>query len=490
MQPLDLLSQITLPEQSIKKLSFCSSYKAQRVADWASLLRPSQVEKTSALLYAALPEINQLRCTTSTRVEMLECLRPYVQHTITGLGKAFLNQAMPLSEEAQRSVVIAQSLQKHMVDGYCLAVKELSQARKLKEKERELLATCLHRAITGLGLIIMRGLQLYTPAPKGIWLTMHRLFRCADAFELLDHRVNDNIQNKTKLSSIQNNYLRSVLLASAHPDQITQNDISALYDDFCDWAKQARFQLDLSDNSECFLYLNLEADAGPHYKSRANEAEQEQLLLELDLRSITNQIAKQEQDGEEKQEAGGLSISPTVSSALLKHLLNCWGGVVQRRHDRRQTQMSADICIGLSDCLYFANNNQSFEDFINSNHSESELDSKAMSFTPGDAFTTETKHSERPLFRLNISNISQGGYCLEWKGESMLKLQAGDVIGLKELNKRLWQVGVVRWIRQRRHSSLLGIQILSEKIEPCGLAQTYDMGGYSDFMREIGRAHV
>ncbi|WP_143247467.1 PilZ domain-containing protein [Agaribacterium haliotis] len=485
MQAHDLMKLIALPEQSLKKLSFCASYKAQRVADWASLLRPTQVEKTGATLYAALPEVNQLRCTAAVRFEMLEALRPYVQNTIFGLSKTFVNQPMPLSEAAQKSALIAQSLQKYMADGYCLVVRDLVTANKVKAKQIELLCSALHRAITGFGLIMMRGLQIYTPEPEGLWLNMHSLFRCADLYDLLDERVNDPIQRKGKLSSIQNCYLRSVLLSSCKPMQLPQKDIPTLYDYFGEWAAMVSFRLDLSDDPECFFYLNLDKDLGPIYENRIGDDEKQQLLVELNLRSLTNQIAKQESDEDSAGQSAGLKIGTDFSPALLQHLLSCWSGVSQRRHERRGAKLTAEVGVGLNDCHYFCNNNQDFNSFI-SGQSSDEIDSNIGGFTPADSFSnSEPKSAERPIYRLEIQNISQGGYCLVWKGSSELKIQAGEVIVLREFGKPSWQLGVIRWIRQRRSSSQFGLQILSDKADAYGIAQTYDMGGYSDYMRAL-----
>ena len=485
MQAVSLIEQINLPEQSSKKLSFCSSSKVARVADWANFLRPTQFQQTSAMLYQALPEVNALKTTAQSRFEILEILRPYVQSTILGLSKQFLQQPIALPPEAQKSAVIAQALQKHMIDGYMLVIKELVTAKKSKPKDSSFFATALHRAITGIGLVFLRSYQMYAQAPKGMWLNLHSLFRIADSYDMLDARTPDEVQRNVKVSTIQNAYLQIILLASARPHQLSQTDIRATYDAFAEWAEHVSFTIELSDDPDSFYYVNLDQDTGPLYKARASEQEQDHLKIELKLKSLTNQLAKQTGEAAEEMGASVLSIPKDVGMAVLRHLLDTWGNIAQRKQDRRHIQITADICVGLSECHYYLCNGLTFEEFTRE-VAEDVPNSMSSGFTPRDAFgQNSSANAKHPVTRVEVQNVSQGGYCLLWKSDTPVKVQSGDVVGVKEFGKRAWTIGVVRWIRQKKQSSQLGVQVLSEKVKPYGIAQNYDMGGYSDYMRAL-----
>lgn len=486
MQLQSLINKINLPEQELKKLSFCSSAKATRVADWANLLRPTQFQQTSALLYQALPEVNKLKTSAQNRFEILEVLRPYVQSTILGLSKSFLQQPIALPPEAQKCAIIAQALQKHMIDGYCLVVRESLNIKRLKPTEEKYLATALHRAISGIGLVFIRSYQIYAQAPRGLWLSLHTLFRIADSMELTETRIADEVQRHVKVSSIQSAYLQTILLASARPHQLNQNDVRAVYDAFAEWAEYVRFDIDLSDDPDNFYYVNLDFDSGPLYKSRRTAEEESDLKIELKLSALVGQLAKQTGDALEDLGANALKVPKDINKSVLKHLLSAWGNIAQRKQERRPIQATADVCVGLSDCHMLLCNGLSFEEFLRSANNQNDIPNSASSgFTPRDAFSNADDRSDKPLMRVEVQNVSQGGYCLLWKSDTPFKVQSGDIIGVKEFGKRSWIVGVVRWIRQKKQASQLGVQILSDKVLPYGVAQNYDMGGYSDFMRAL-----
>lgn len=487
MQPISLINQIVLPEQTLKKLSFCSSNKVTKVAEWASYLRPTQFQQTGALLYQALPEVNTLKTSAQCRFEMLETLRPYVQSTIAGLSKQFLHQPIALPPEAQKSVLIAQSIQKRMVDGYLLVIRDLITAKKAKPKEHAFFSVSLHRAITGIGLIFVKSYQIYAQAPRGLWLNIHSLFRIADQFDLLNERIPDDAQQAVKVSSIQNAYLQTILLASARPHQLSQNDAKAIYDVFAEWAEYVRFDLDLSDDPDCFYYVNLDRDSGPLFKSRCSDDEANQLKIELKLNMLLSQLTKQTGNATEEVGTSALKVPKEINKSVLHHLLDCWGNIAQRKHDRRSTQATAEICIGLSDCHYHLTNGLNFESFTQSGAVGKSIPNNASSgFTPRDVFSAEQSDSDEPtLSRVEVQNTSLGGYCLLWKSTMPLKVQSGDIVGVKELGKRGWGIGVVRWIHQKKQSSQLGVQILAEKVQPYAIAQNFDMGGYSDYMRAL-----
>lgn len=488
MQPISLINQIPLPKQELKKLSFCSSNKVSRVAEWANYLRPTQFQQTSALLYQALPEINKLKASAQNRFEILEILRPYVQSTIVGLSKQFLHQPIALPTEAQKSVIIAQALQKHMIDGYLIVIRDAISTKKAKPAELVFFAAALHRAITGIGLVFLRSYQIYAQAPRGLWLSMHSLFRIADQYDLLDTRIADDNQAMVKVSTIQSAYLQTALLASARPHQLSQNDVRAIYDVFAEWAEYVRFELDLSDDPDCFYYVNLDKDSGPLYKSRCAEDEVSNLKIELKLNVLLGQLAKQTGDAIEEVGASVLKVPKEITKPVLHHLLDAWGNIAQRKQERRSTQITAELCIGLSDCHYYLSNGVNFENFTNIDSRGSAIpNSSSSGFTPKDVFDSDNGADSDmpPITRVEVQNTSQGGYCLLWKSTTPLKVQSGDVVSVKELGKRSWVIGVVRWIRQKKQSSQLGVQVLAEKVQPYAVAQNYDMGGYSDYMRAL-----
>jgi len=70
--------------------------------------------------------------------------------------------------------------------------------------------------------------------------------------------------------------------------------------------------------------------------------------------------------------------------------------------------------------------------------------------------------------RWQIRNESAGGYRIALEGTREAKVQVGELLGLRHrTDHALWEVGVVRWLRQSAEGSLeLGIQVLAPQARP------------------------
>lgn len=148
-----LLDALQVQEATQPKLSFCSGKKAARIADWVDELKTNPVSVVAARLYTCLPELVKLKVDPQVRLEMLDVVRPAAQDSIDGLTKEILNRPINLSKEAQKSIIIAQAIQKRMIDGYACCVADFCQLKRLKPAQQDALCVSIHRAITGIGLI-------------------------------------------------------------------------------------------------------------------------------------------------------------------------------------------------------------------------------------------------------------------------------------------------------------------------------------------------
>jgi len=476
---------MSLPQTNLKKLSFCGSNKPSKVSEWAGMLRPTQVEKTSAFLYSALPEIVRLKTSAAHRFELLEILRPHVQNAIKQLSKFFLHQPISFSESAEKSAILSLALQRYMVDGYCLCAFELLGKLKKKGKIPEQALLSLHRAMTGLGFLFVRNQQIYSSAPAGYWQKLHTLFRIVDHYDLEEQRVTDDMQAVHKISSIQAHYWTTLMLSCAKPQQLNQNDISVMYNAFIDWSELLKFELSLSTDPDNFYYANLDADQPPQYKSRKQDAEDGQLLIELNFQALVAQLSKHSRHNEEEANTSSINVPRDMSFAVVNHILDAWSNIGQRKQERKQVKLTADFCVGLSHCHYYLSGGQDFETFMQKRRFSGDMQSMSGGFTPRESISESNSHDDSTSYRVEVQNISNGGYCLVWQKNQPVKIEAGEIISIKEFGKKHWRVGVVRWLRQRKQNSQAGVQIITDRARPYAISQLYDMGGESKFTRAL-----
>jgi cyclic-di-GMP-binding protein len=489
-EPTLSLAQFKLPPQDINLLSFCESNKLAKVQTWVDNLKVTQIKTTSIELYEALPEIAHLKVDTRTRFDMLEAMWPVTQQCLLGLLKEFLQQPLILPESAQKTALLAQALQKHLLDGYTVCAKELIQ-KKLKAPQQQLLLNVLYRALTALSLLMLRAFQLYTAIPQSLWLRAHVLFQVAEFYDLHNRPVPLTTNTPHTLTDT---YLRLVMLASIRPNQLAQNDINIVFRALEGWARQVRlFPSATADQNNLFL-VDLNQDRGPVAKNRY-DGNPDSRVLELDFQSLVSQLNKisgGKNTSDWQGQTSAVIAPPEMPASLLEHVLNCWSNSVQRNQERRRLEMEADACIGLIDCHYHLCGNVEFDQFINPRE-ETNNDSflsggfdALVASLSGKKDVDEPKTSRQTVFRVVLHNVSAGGYCVFWQGDlAGSRVEAGELIGIREPDRRVWSICVVRWIRQLKGGSQLGIQVLTNQPVPYGAASVFDMGGYSDYMRAI-----
>lgn len=492
-EPTLSLSQFKLPPQDIKLLSFCESNKPQKVRGWVDHLKMTQVKATGVALYQAVPEVNHLITDAKTRYEILEILWPAVQQCLHGLAKEFLQQPLILPESVQKTALIAQALQKHLLDGYTLCAKQLVSQRKLKPALQSLLLNCIYRAMTASSMLMLRSSQLYTALPPQLWQRLHALYQTAEYYDLHKRPAPLATAEGKAARSIQEAYGRILVFSSIRPNQLSQNDLFCAYRALESWVRLVKILPSATENQNNLYLVDLNQDSGPVLKNRF-AGDPNHRVLELDFQALVGQLSKMSgdaPDGDWIGSAQGITVPTEMPDTLLEHMLDCWSNSVQRNQDRRRSDVAADACIGLIDCHFHLCGSVEFEKFINPRE---ELEDESFLSGGFDALVSSLtskkdidtpKAQRKSVFDVTLQNISSGGYCILWRGELPNRIESGELIGIREQGRRVWSIGVVRWIRQLKHASQLGVQLLSNQPVPYGAAVMYDMGGYSDYMRAI-----
>lgn len=493
-EPILSLSQFKLPPQDINLLSFCASNKLAKVKIWLDNLKLTQVKNTCIELYEAIPEITHLKTDPETRYEMLEAFWPVTQQSLLGLLKDFLQQPLILPEPAQKTALLAQALQKHLLDGYTLCAKELVQQKKLKAQKQAILLNSLHRALSALSLLMLRAYQLYTPIPPSMWLRAHTLYQVAEYYDLHDRPA--PVAVGTGAQTITEQYVRLVVMGSIRPNQLAQNDIAIAYRALESWARHVQLHPSATEDESNLFLVDLHQDAGPVSKSRF-DGDPNHRVMELDFHSLVGQLCKltgnrPNPGADWLGQMPSVTAPPDMPSSLIDHMLHCWGNPAQRRQDRRRIDVEIDACVGLIDCHYQLCGSVEFDRFINPKDEilgdsflSGGFDALIASMS-GKKSIDSPKPARQTTYRVVLQNQSSGGYCIFWQGDlPTSRVEAGELIGLREPDRRVWSIGVVRWIRQLKGGSQLGIQVLTHQPVPYGAACVMDMGGQTDFMRAI-----
>ncbi len=484
-------------------LQFCNSTKAEVVSVWAENLPAIRIAQTSALLYQALPEINKLQTSADNRLAMLESLRPYVQQCIQGLTKSFLNKPLILPEGAMKTAVVALALQKHLNYGYILAAipKLLKPEKSRNANNNQQLALCLHRAITGLGLQLLRSYQLYTQAPAHLWLECHTLYLLAETTQLLKYKVSDQPHEEHPQTSIEQAYMQVLLLSCANANQLTQVDIEILYRALEDWSKLAH----LTPATNHLFSVNLRSNIPPNYTKRFTNNDDDADIRGLNTSQLIYEVEQLRNTGQSSQ----ISRLPLMNTHLLNHIIRVWGRTHERGNQRQPAQGNLDTLVGLSAIHYYLCNQQSFDTFVYGQHqtrrapeyrattlsSEDDPWAKTIDAEAISQAWARKKQAEQPepvdtispytIYQVERLDVSPGGYCLQWRNEIPSQVKAGELLALREPGGRCWSIAVVRWTKQHKGTSQIGVQLLAPQAEPYAAQVMSKTGANGEFMRAL-----
>jgi len=519
-----LLEQLNVPVQDLAQLSFCDGSRETSVKAWVRSLPLTQVQFVSGLLYQALPDVGRYQTSAANRIAILEILRNTTLQSIEGLTQSFLNQPLILPDPAVKTATIAQALQKHMINGYLVAIRDLSNQANANT---ELLALAVHRAITGISLLLLRYYQLYVPISGQLWTELHSLYQLALHFDITETPVTDEYPYLQHCNTITLAYVRALLLACARPNQLRQDEIFSTFEALNELSALAQLQDPQTGNHDNLFAVALNTNRPPMYRSRFAD-DKNSLLLEVN----TSQICKKLNEvntvtNTDSGEGSGLRNELKLTSSLTLHLIQAWNLLAQRNFERQQSHGTLDVAVGLTTIHYHLSGQMNFTHFLNRTASVQSLESSGSIFQKrgvtlkageqkkskndpwDDAFDISgtalagtkiaTSNIERaikkqeedefkdayPVYQVPLIDTSPGGYCIEWRNEIPNQVKAGELLGLRDPIRNRWSLGVVRWANQTKGATQLGIQILAAQVKPVGLAIIHKTGDSSEYLRAL-----
>lgn len=529
LQPL--LSKLIVPAQNLAQLSFCAGNKEPQLKQWLQQLPLTQAQQVSAPLYTAVHEISRLQTSWDNRLGLLELLRIPVHQTLNGLAQKYLNQPLILPEAALKTATVAQAIQKHFLNGYLAVVRELciKTGNTLgKSPAPSELPLTIQRAMTALGLLLLRSYQLYLPISSQVWAEVHALYRLARLLSLEYELIEDKQPHHHGLKNIHQTYVRILLLATARPNQLRQDEIENTYKLLDLLAGMADLESYTPAGKENLFVVLLDSNRPPFYKSnwRPTSEQTDQTLLELRTTRLVQQLHELSKATLAEPEKNPLPTGVNLTAALTKHLEQAWSHIAMRSFERQEVNTDIEVTVGLTNIHFHLAGEQPFNLFLNQSSAISGAPEKGAIYQKrgiqlkadtskkandpwGDAFDIkgtmldgkalptinidkQLKSQEKdsyqgshPIYNVPLIDRSLGGYGLEWREEIPVQVRAGELLGLREYGRNKWAIGVVRWAHQTKGATQLGIQILAPHAIPVGLAAVHKTGGFAEYLRAL-----
>ena len=520
--------KLKIPPQNLQDFPLFQ-LNADAAHAWVQSLPITNTHSAAQQLRHAISDLNHVKLTPEIRYNIMEVLQPKLDVALSNLTKRFLNKPLVMPEEPRQMAELAGSLYSTVTTAYSIvAIQAIQQHESIQGiNPARLACEAIQRALTYAGRKALQTFQLFHSIELHGWLTLHQLYALADSQQLLDLPVADPLSGG---DTIKATYLQALLLGCCKPNQLSQGDMAALYRGLKDWSMLAVVAAPES-GSGLFL-VDLDSDQPPLYSSLFTETPGARFRY-IDTAPLVEHLEKIKlNDGEH-----GISFDKDthIPTNLLAHLIESLGSMSLRNFNRTNSDAPLRISIGLSSSHYHVAGERLFEqllygeDYIppaservptnpfllpqekgdlwqQANPEEDysrggdtaeeeiveeiehrvELDGNTRSELLFDEDRQLPPQQRFPIYNVQLTNTSPGGYCIEWTAELPGDTRAGDIVSLKEEHNRDWVIAVIRWVSHVENTrTLIGLELLSPKAMPYGARIHQKTGGKGPPMRVL-----
>jgi hypothetical protein len=356
-----------------------------------------------------------------------------------------------------------------------IVILSLSNADAKLPDASSLTARSIHQALYYLARALVVSLQLYMPAPNGLWLQLHQLYAYAEKLSLTNTPLK-HFPNQA--DTIANAYKVAILLATANPYQLRAQDIQKLYDTLIHWSSYAKLIQEALENA--IVVFELDKDLPPVYQVVRKNAISSPYTRGLETKALIdhiNSLIKQRDNTMLTQES-------VLSNALLPNIAKAWSTFSERLIPREERDSVIEICLGLSAAHFYISGEKVFmppQAHAKTTPAEDTTSAAVKVKYPihmwktvntGEDTTSAALTIRYPIHMWNVVNVSPVGYCLQTTEADTARVESGDLIGLKQLYQQqtYWRVGMIKWVKKIQPPYYhVGIFILGPRAIPVAI---------------------
>ncbi|MGP1679624.1 MAG: hypothetical protein ACTS6J_21035 [Burkholderiales bacterium] len=428
-------------------------------AVWLAELPLANVAPSQIRLLDQLRSLNRFELPCAERLKVLEALREPIYFLQEHQIKKLANKPLPLTQVERGIFGQVVGLWQELLIGYQRCLAEADEG-----KRESLTALICQRALDCVASNMFDHCRIYHVFPDAYWLTLHQLYRRADASGETATAVADSVK-KTDVSCAEV-YVRALLLVLANPNEQLQKQLVQIQRWLERWAQHAPVRrTPPEDKSLPPLLLDSSAAAGAYREADAGGRKASAWLDISELAHTLKKCVLVLRKGEAPASLGlGEDCAMPSVEQLLLLLLRLWcEGKNVRVQTRRSANAKAQVCNTLVSMHYHISG-KTFRQ-------------------PGHATTlTRQQRDEIAAFghastRHEEAYIEAGGYAIEdWLllEESLSGLRilrpagAGggryahnQLIAVRPADARNFLVGIVRWFMTDEKDDLhLGVRIV------------------------------
>jgi cyclic-di-GMP-binding protein len=424
---------------------------------WVESLPLTKIADSARQVYENLVLLNRAKISAEDRVNLAEVYRPVVKTLLDELEHVFAYSVLPLPGKARDAFELARNLATEFAYPYKSQLLEIT-GKRIAFGAKKNLPLALHRALGCVRQVVLQSYKTYYPVPANAWRELHQLYALGEENGLLGETP--DAQDK---ASIQDLYIELLMLALADPYRLMQRET----DSTLALLAQNRGLITLSaqrpegaDPARIFV-VALDSDRAPQLLSQVLKNPSGNVIRALSVSKLIERLKQRLQALAANAEAIAKSRATHDSADLIGRLARLWGDPPKRQFRRNPADSSVALCSGIKAIAYFAELAE-----------KEDPKAEAAAIQGGDTL---------PLLNIPDDPMSKSIGVEEWimlnQSANGLKLQGepgggvgvsvGEVIGVRFMGGRGWNVGVVRWLNMREDKNLeFGLELIAPTAHP------------------------
>lgn len=428
---------------------------------WIDSLPLTKSVESAQQLTRAIEALNHAKMSADDRAALVDVYRPVITVLLDELEAVFAYSSLPLPAKQKEAFELATALLVQCAYAYKMLVLEKTGKRLVfgaKKNQPGPVFWAMHF----LREQMTQCYKTYYPVPAGVWQELHSLYLHAEAEGMLGE-----IGDAESSQSIMDVYVDAIMTALADPYRLMNREIERTLDIL----KQNRGLVDLRTsaeglNAQRLFVVALDSDQAPRVLVQGGQPPAGQVLRIVDPGRLVEKL-------EQRARAQSQSGTPTGNSRashgladLVSRLIRLWGDPPKRQFRRNPADSSAALCSGVKALCYFTE--------LTANE-DPEADAKAI--REGRTIPL-LKIPRDPMSQMigveewHVLNQSANGLRMHRESGGNVAVTVGEVVGVRFIGGRSWNVGVVRWLTLLEGNALeFGVELIapsaiSSTIEP------------------------
>ena len=418
--------------------------RAHKISEFIQKLPFGDPITAATDLIDELQILNSQKVAFTNRYNALELYRPTAIQIYQELLPHFNSAGLPLSKNEQSFADTAIQLWQEFAYGYKFALIDL-QNKILNINNSKTTAQIVHRAIHAVKEIALVHHLTYKAPPASLWAELHQLYFCALQQSAEKLSVTDQL-SINNVSSVNLVYTQMLLMALADPQHLANSDILKADVYLSNIAEHAEIRpLGLIENPVGVFLVKLNSDNPPVPFAKNKEVpnnETDVLLITINLARQIHQHLNLLQEGIVPSDGYLPSYALEGHYAdLLARLIKNFGKAQHRVFPRTKKSDGLELGIGLMVAHHLMyDGNGHFGSAANT----------AVTIKPS---------------RWQVLNVSAGGYALRKFSTSQASVYVGDVVAMKNIKNKLWELAVLRWANVNDNNQLdVGLELISPSV--------------------------